>query len=101
MDIVHAHMSADVPKVRSERDDVPEDVECVVEKLLQKDPNDRFQSACGLWKQLVAIREKRRREKGRKERGEKEEGVKGKKKRRRILKEDFVRMSQMLHLGME
>jgi len=56
LDLVHAHMSMEVPKVRSARADVPAVLGRVVEKLLQKDPDDRFQSACGLWKHLMAIR---------------------------------------------
>ena len=82
MELIRAHISGEVPKVRNDRSDVPSDIGCVVEKLLQKDPNDRFQSACGLWHQLSAIQQRRREEREReRERKEKEMGKEEKKER--------------------
>jgi serine/threonine protein kinase len=100
LDLVHAHISVEVPKVRSVRADVPVGVACVVEKLLQKDPSDRFQSACGLWKQLLAIRDATRRDvtptrSGDRPRGDVFVGDSA----CDVLDPRLVKMSQMLHIG--
>ena len=48
-------MTAPVPKLRMPDQDVPRAVEEVVQRLLRKDPRDRYQSADGVLADLQAI----------------------------------------------
>jgi hypothetical protein len=105
LNLVHAHISADVPNIRSVRCDVPLEVACAVEKLLQQDPDDRFQSACGLWKQLVTIRDslRDRASRGREE-VEREERERDREREGgscSCLDTQLVKLAQMLRIGRE
>ena len=53
---IHAHLSKRAPQVHHVRRAVPEMVAKIVEKLLAKDPDDRYQSARGLISDLEECR---------------------------------------------
>lgn len=52
MEVVHAHIASQPPKVSLQREDVPEMLERIITKLMAKNAEDRYQSARGLMKDL-------------------------------------------------
>jgi eukaryotic-like serine/threonine-protein kinase len=46
--VLLAHQSAPVPSLRSLRDDVPDDLQAVILRCLEKSPSQRFQDATSL-----------------------------------------------------
>ncbi|MFC1736857.1 serine/threonine protein kinase, partial [Candidatus Hydrogenedentota bacterium] len=46
--VLHQHVNTPPPDIRDERDEVPEILEAVLRKCLEKEPDDRFQKACEL-----------------------------------------------------
>lgn len=52
MGVIMAHISKPIPNARTLRDDLPDDVQHVVERALAKDPAERYQSAGDLAKEL-------------------------------------------------
>jgi hypothetical protein len=52
MGIIMAHISKPIPDIRGLRDDLPEDVQIVLERALAKDPKERYQSAGALAAEL-------------------------------------------------
>ena len=60
-DILLQHMTSRVPDLRAYGDHVPRAVDELVQRLLHKDPRDRYQSAAAVLKDLNAIREATRR----------------------------------------
>ena len=53
--LLHAHTARQAPHVRDLREDVPEVVDAMIDLLLRKDPDDRYQSAEGLTKDIERI----------------------------------------------
>ena len=98
LDVVGGHIRGDVPRVRTQRTDVPPQLDRVIHTLLRKDPDDRFQSACGVWMQLLALR-KRRRGEGGEGGGDKGEREMSGDIQSDALAERFVCMSQMIRTG--
>jgi len=54
-ELLHAHAARMAPRVRDARSDVPEVVDELVDLLLKKDPDDRYQTAAGLSHDLEQI----------------------------------------------
>lgn len=52
MEIVHAHIASQPPKLSQHREDVPAMLERIITKLMAKNAEDRYQSARGLMKDL-------------------------------------------------
>ena len=54
-ELLHAHAARMAPRVRDARSDVPEVVDEIVDLLLKKDPDDRYQTAAGLSHDLEQV----------------------------------------------
>ncbi|MEO9871770.1 AAA family ATPase [Ekhidna sp.] len=52
MEMVHAHIASQPPSISSHREDIPEVLQLIVDKLVAKNAEDRYQSARGLMKDL-------------------------------------------------
>ncbi|MEM1406805.1 MAG: protein kinase, partial [Bacteroidota bacterium] len=52
MEMVHAHIASQPPSILSHREDVPDVLQQIVDKLMAKNAEDRYQSARGLMKDL-------------------------------------------------
>ncbi|MFH0946584.1 MAG: protein kinase [Planctomycetota bacterium] len=55
-EIVRQQVKAEPPKIRDSRPEVPESVEQLFQKLVRKDPNERYQTCAELLEELAAIR---------------------------------------------
>ena len=51
-ELVYAHLAQTPPPLRSLRPELPEALEAIIRKLMAKNPEDRYQSAGGLWRDL-------------------------------------------------
>jgi len=55
MDLLRMHASSEPPRPRSINKDIPEDLEALILRAIEKDPDERFGSAADLRDALVAL----------------------------------------------
>jgi len=57
VDIIQSILRADPPRLQTIREDVPEELDLIVRKLLEKDPANRYQTAVDVLRDLTDLRQ--------------------------------------------